>query len=77
MEIQKNYFSKMDLSKELGVSLRSVDNWISNGLISFSRLGRRIIFSRKDIEEFLQHNRQASVFEQGSRLEGCTQIKKS
>jgi excisionase family DNA binding protein len=61
MEIQKNYFSKMDLSKELGVSLRSIDSWISSGIISFSKIGRRIIFSKKDLDEFIERNRRDAI----------------
>ncbi len=61
MEFQKNYFSKMDLSKELGVSLRSIDNWISSGIISFSKIGRRIIFSKRDLDEFIERNRRDAI----------------
>ena len=57
MGIQKNYFSKMDLSKELGVSLRSIDNWLASGMISYSKIGRRVIFSKEDIDEFITRNK--------------------
>jgi excisionase family DNA binding protein len=62
----KNYYSKQDLSMELGVSMRTIDNWISYGLISYSKIGRRVIFSRADIEEFVQRNKHEALQEQNS-----------
>jgi excisionase family DNA binding protein len=62
----KNYYSKQELSVELGVSIRTIDNWISYGLISYSKIGRRVIFSRADIEEFVQRNKHEAFQEQNS-----------
>jgi excisionase family DNA binding protein len=57
MTTYKKYFSKLELSNELGVSIRTIDNWIAYGLISYSKIGRRVIFSKDDIDEFVQRNK--------------------
>jgi excisionase family DNA binding protein len=62
----KQYYSKAELSEELGVSIRTIDNWISYGLISYSKIGRRVIFSRADIEAFVQRNKHEALQEQSS-----------
>lgn len=62
----KQYYSKVELSEELGVSIRTIDNWIASGLISYSKIGRRVIFSRADIEEFVLRNKHEAVQEQNS-----------
>lgn len=51
---------------ELGISIRTIDNWISYGLISYSKIGRRVIFSRADIEAFVQRNKHEALQEQNS-----------
>jgi excisionase family DNA binding protein len=67
MTSTKHYYSKNELSEELGVSIRTIDNWISCGIISYSKIGRRVIFSRADIEEFVQRNKHEALHEQNSR----------
>lgn len=62
----KQYYSKVELSEELGVSIRTIDNWIASGLISYSKIGRRVIFSRADIEEFVLRNKHEALQEQNS-----------
>jgi len=59
--INKSFFSKAELSEQLGVSIRTIDNWIASGLISFSKIGRRIIFSKKDLDEFIERNRRDAI----------------
>jgi excisionase family DNA binding protein len=71
MENSKSYYSKQDLSVELGVSIRTIDNWISYGLISYSKIGRRVIFSRADIEEFVQRNKHEAIQEHNSSSTRC------
>ncbi len=57
MTTEKKYYSKLELSNELGVSMRTIDTWIASGLISYSKIGRRVIFSKEDIEEFVKRNK--------------------
>jgi excisionase family DNA binding protein len=71
MENSKSYYSKQDLSVELGVSIRTIDNWISYAMISYSKIGRRVIFSRADIEEFVQRNKHEALQEQNSTSTRC------
>ena len=64
MENSKSYYSKQDLSDELGISIRTIDNWIASELISYSKIGRRVIFSRSDVEDFMQRNKREAMTEQ-------------
>ncbi len=57
MANDKKYFSKLELSNDLGVSLRTIDSWIASGIISYSKIGRRVIFSKEDIDEFVKRNK--------------------
>lgn len=64
MENSKSYYSKQELSVELGISIRTIDNWIASGLISYSKIGRRVIFSRTDIEDFVLRNKKDAMVDQ-------------
>jgi excisionase family DNA binding protein len=66
----KQYFSKIELSSELGVSIRTVDNWIASGLISYSKIGRRVIFSRSDVDDFMQRNKCEAITEKNCGFSG-------
>ena len=61
MMIGKNYYSKLELSDELGISIRTIDNWIASGIISYTKIGRRVIFSKEDIEEFVKRNKREAI----------------
>jgi excisionase family DNA binding protein len=50
-----NYFSKYEAAKKLGVSNRTVDNWMADGKISFTKVGRKVIFSDNDIESLIKN----------------------
>lgn len=50
-----NYFSKSEAAKKLGVSNRTVDNWMADGKISFSKVGRKVIFSDDDLESLIRN----------------------
>ncbi|MBM3446101.1 MAG: helix-turn-helix domain-containing protein [Bacteroidetes bacterium] len=58
----KNYYSKQELSKELGISIRTIDNWLASGLISYTKIGRRVIFSKDDVDEFLARNKRDAYY---------------
>ncbi len=51
----KGFYSKAELAESLGVSKRTVDNWMSNGKISFTKVGRKVIFSDDDLELLIRN----------------------
>jgi excisionase family DNA binding protein len=58
------FYSKKELSEILGVCVRSVDNWISSGIISYSKVGRRVFISKDDLEKFIANNHRDAFFYQ-------------
>jgi excisionase family DNA binding protein len=56
------FYSKKELSEILGVCVRSVDNWISSGLISYSKVGRRVFISKDDLEKFIANNHRDAFY---------------
>lgn len=50
-----NYFSKDEAAKKLGVSNRTVDNWMADRKISFTKVGRKVIFSDDDLELLIRN----------------------
>ena len=80
MTSAKNFYSKSELAKKLGVAVRTLDNWISNGKISFTKIGRRIIFSESDLDQLLENNRCEAFYygkEFDSRLPELNDFKQS
>lgn len=69
MEAKNNYYSKLELGMALNVCVRTIDNWIANGMISYSKLGKRVIFSQRDVDEFIERNRkEAFAFQDEKQL---------
>ncbi len=62
----KNYYSKTELAQKLGVSIRTVDNWMSVGKISFTKVGRRVIFSEDDLQQLIEFNRNEAFYYQNN-----------
>lgn len=60
---QPNVYSKAELAKELGVCVRTIDKWMASGMISFSKIGRRVFFHPKDVESMLNSYRRKSLRE--------------
>lgn len=58
------FYSKKELSEILGVCVRSVDNWISSGMISYLKVGRRVFISHDDLEKFVANNHRDAFFYQ-------------
>ncbi len=52
----ENRFDRKQAADYLGVSLVTLDRAISNKKISFFRIGRRIVFDLRHLEEFLTKN---------------------
>jgi hypothetical protein len=60
---QSNVYSKLRLAKELGVCVRTIDKWMASGIISYSKVGRRVFFHPKDVESMLSSYRRKSFRE--------------
>jgi excisionase family DNA binding protein len=58
------FYSKKELSEILGVCVRSVDNWIASGIISYSKVGRRVFISKDDLDQFIENNHRDAFFYQ-------------
>jgi excisionase family DNA binding protein len=59
-----NYFSKQVAAKKLGVSNRTVDNWMADGKISFTKVGRKVIFSDQDLESLIKNFHKDAFYNQ-------------
>jgi excisionase family DNA binding protein len=57
------YYTKKRLAQELGVCIRTVDKWMSTGQIGFSKVNRRVFFTKTDLEEFLKGGHRPSIKE--------------
>ena len=72
-----SFYSKLQLGMKLNVCIRTIDNWIAAGKISYSKLGKRVIFSQRDLDEFIERNRKdAYLYEGTDRLYNILQRKK-
>ena len=49
-------YTKKELEEMMGVTRKTVEKWQSEGLISFSQIGKIVLFSPDDIREFLDRN---------------------
>lgn len=54
IKYEKTILNRKEASDYLGVSIRHLDNLMSKRMIPFSRLGRRIIFRKIDIDKFVE-----------------------
>jgi excisionase family DNA binding protein len=56
--IKKNaFYSKLELAMELGICTRTLEKLMREGQISFSRIKKRVVFSQKDVDEFIERTR--------------------
>lgn len=62
METFVDFYSKSGLAQKLGVSTRTVDNWIAEGKIGFTKIGRRILFTDKDIKLLIEKNHREAFY---------------
>ncbi len=46
------YLDTKELAEYLSVSVRSIASWRAEGKLSFTKIGRKIIYSKADVEEF-------------------------
>jgi hypothetical protein len=50
-------FSEEKFAETLGISRKTAFNFRNQGAIAYSKCGRRILYTAKDISEFLERNR--------------------
>ena len=60
------FYSKLQLAMELNVCTRTVDNWMAKGLIGYSKLGKRVIFTQADLDAFVQRNHKEAFADMGA-----------
>ncbi|MEP7168677.1 MAG: helix-turn-helix domain-containing protein [Bacteroidota bacterium] len=51
-------FDNADALKLLKVSRRTLQQWRTDGMISFSQVGSKLYYTQKDISEFIQRHYQ-------------------
>lgn len=57
--VKKNaFYSKLELAMEVGICVRTLEKLMSDGQISFLRVGKkRIIFSQEDLDAYVERCR--------------------
>lgn len=60
-EIANQRFTRIEAAQYLRVSVVSVDRAIAKRKISFFRLGRRIVFAKQHLDDFLNRNEVTAV----------------
>jgi excisionase family DNA binding protein len=57
MHKDKKFYSKLELAMLLGICVRTLDNLMANGQISYLKVSSRVIFSQEDLDEFVNRIR--------------------
>jgi excisionase family DNA binding protein len=52
----EGYIKKAEVARRIGKGLRTVDYWMSKGLIPYIKVGRAVLFKWSDVERHLQQN---------------------
>jgi len=52
--LPKLYLRKDELAEVLGVSMRTITNWMNGRVIPFIKVGRTVLFRRGDVDQALQ-----------------------
>ena len=55
-DVKKDWLSTEEVMEMMNVSRRTVQNYRDEGKIPYTREGRKILYPRKGIEEFLRDN---------------------
>ncbi len=55
---KKEFYNKLELAMKMGICVRTLDKLMSDGQISFLRVGKkRIIFSQEDLDAYVERCR--------------------
>jgi excisionase family DNA binding protein len=49
----ESYIGKPEVTQRLGMSMRTVDDWMKRGLLPYYKLGRSVLFKWSEIEAHL------------------------
>jgi excisionase family DNA binding protein len=56
LNYEKQRFSRLESAEYLGVSVVTIDRALASGKLSCFRIGRRVIFDKKHLDEYLARN---------------------
>lgn len=56
LSVEKRRFNRLESAAYLGVSVVTVDRAVKNEKISFFRIGRRVVFDKRHLDEYLERN---------------------
>ena len=51
--VTEPFINKEEVARRLGKTLRTVDNWMSRGLLPYYKIGRSVEFKWSDVEAHL------------------------
>lgn len=60
-ELQPLLVSKKQAALMLGLSVRSIENFVARKQLVPRRVGRRVLFSRESLEQFARHDHSTQV----------------
>jgi excisionase family DNA binding protein len=67
LRVEKQRYNRKESAEYLGVSVVTVDRAIASRKISFFRLGRRVVFDKRHLDEYLErHEYRAKVKERNN-----------
>ena len=57
IEKKKEFYSKLELAMNMGICTKTLEKLMKEGKISFLRVKKRVIFSQRDIDAFVERTR--------------------
>ncbi|MEE9441579.1 MAG: helix-turn-helix domain-containing protein [candidate division Zixibacteria bacterium] len=55
---KSRFFDKKQLAEYLGLSLHTIDSWVSQRReIPYVKMGRRVLFDNNDVERWIEQNK--------------------
>jgi excisionase family DNA binding protein len=53
--VSEPFINKEEVARRLGKTLRTVDNWMSRGLLPYYKVGRSVVLKWSEVEAHLAH----------------------
>jgi excisionase family DNA binding protein len=57
---EEAFINKLEVSKRLGKTLRTVDNWMNRGILPYYKIGRSVEFRWSEVEQHLAQTARVS-----------------
>ena len=57
MNMSKEYLSKNELKNYLGFSIGKINNMMKSNEIRYSKIGKRVLFEKDDVNELIKKNK--------------------